>query len=88
MKPEITMKIERLINKGAHISEEETRTLMVLARKELELLEEVKRINFLTLKLFCDWNLHTKIDTSIEGLKTIARINDALTKVKSSIDIG
>ena len=38
------------------------------------------------MNLFCNWAAHTKITQSLAGLQALARINDALVKVRSCTD--
>lgn len=86
MRKDMTSKIGRLIKMGTKLDEHQTRSLMVLIRKELELIQDREKKQFLILNLFCNWSAHTKIDQSISGLRTLARINDALVRVKEAPD--
>lgn len=88
MKSDVNNKIQLIINLGSGIDEDRTRSLMNLVRKEIELMSDVKKQKYLILNLFCNWSAHTKIDKSMSGLKILARINDALVKVKNSVDIN
>lgn len=86
MKSDIDNKIRKLIELEARINEDQTRSLMILIRKELELMADPNRQKFLTLNLFCSWSVHTKIDQSMSGLRILARVNDALVRVKQATD--
>lgn len=84
MEKDINIKIQDLLNQGSSINENEVRSLLILIRKRLELILEQDRAQYSTLNLFCNWSAHTAINESIPGLRTLARINDTLVKVKSS----
>lgn len=86
MNVDINNKIENLLKNGPNISEDQVRSLMALVRKRIESIPETEKLNYLVLKLFGDWSLHNKIDKSNTGLRTIARINDALVQVKDIQD--
>ena len=77
-------KIQRLVNLGSQISEDQVRSLMILIRKQLELLDENERSKYSTINLFCNWCAHTEITQSLVGLRLLGQINDALVKVKTS----
>lgn len=87
MRDDMIEKINMILYKETTISEDETRSLMILISKIIELMSEVDKQKYLTLNLFCNWCKHTKIDKSITGLRTIARVNDTLVKVKNSKNI-
>lgn len=84
MKSEMTSKIQRLVTFGTKLDEDQTRSLMILVRKEIELMSDVDRQKFTVLTLFCNWSAHTKIDQSMSGLRMLYRINDALVRVKQA----
>lgn len=84
MKKDIRAKIQNLLNQASNISEDQARSLMILLRKRLELMPEIDKLHYSTMNLFCNWCAHTSITQSMTGLKTLARINDVLVKVKDS----
>lgn len=84
MLPQMTLKLQRIANKGITTSEDEVRSFMILVRKSMELMNDQDRQYYSTLNLFCNWVAHTKINQSIAGLRTLATINDVLVKVKSA----
>lgn len=86
MKSDMTSKIQQLIKPRARLDEHQTRSLMILIRKELELMSDRDRKQFLVLNLFCNWSAHSKIDQSMTGLRMLARVNDALVRVKQAAD--
>lgn len=86
MKVDIDAKIENLLKNGPDISEDQVRSLMALFRKRIESMTESDKQKYLVLKLFCDWSLHNQIDQSNTGLRTLAKVNDALVVVKNSKD--
>lgn len=88
MKIDMKNKIAELIKLKNAIDEHQTRSLMILLRKNFELISEDNKKNFSILNLFCNWSAHTKIDQSITGLKIIARVNDAFVKIKDSQNIS
>jgi hypothetical protein len=81
---DLVEKIQRLVNLGSQISEDQVRSLMILIRKQLELLDENERSKYSTINLFCNWCAHTEITQSLVGLRLLGQINDALVKVKTS----
>jgi len=83
---DIKSKINLLFQTGPTISEDQVRSLMILVRKRLELMTDAERLNYLVLNLFCNWCAHTKIDQSNQGLRIIAKVNDALIQVKDLRD--
>lgn len=88
MKRDIRTKIQNLLNQVPSIDEDQVRSLMILLRKRLELMPEIDKLHYSTMNLFCNWCAHTSITQSMTGLKTLARINDVLVKVKNlSIDV-
>jgi len=84
MERDLLLKIQKILNRGTEVSEDEVRSLMILVRKRLEFEADATRSQYLTLNLFCNWAAHTKITQSITGLRVLARINDALVKSKNS----
>ena len=84
MKDVMTAEISDLIKFGVSVDKHRTRSLMILVRKQLELMSETDRAKFATLNLFCNWCAHTEITQSQAGLKTLARINDSLVRVKTA----
>ncbi len=85
-KQAISDKIQASLNQGTAISEDQVRSLMILVRKHLEGMTDRDRSPSLTLNLFCNWCAHVEITQSNTGLRILARINDALVRVKSSTD--
>jgi hypothetical protein len=86
MKKDMAIKIEQLVKLGPKLDEHQTRSLMILIRKELESMSNTETVQFSMLSLFCNWSAHPKITQSLTGLKTLARINDALVRVKQAAD--
>lgn len=86
MERDLLLKIQKLLDRGTQLTEDEVRSLMILLRKRLELEPDRSRVQFSTVNLFCNWAAHTKITQSLTGLQVLARINDALVKVKSCTD--
>ena len=86
MKNNIEEKIKNLLSQASNtnISEDQVRSLMILLRKRFELMPEIDKPHYSTMNLFCNWCAHTEITQSMAGLKTLARINDVLVKVKNS----
>lgn len=80
------IKIQSILNYGVAITEDQVRSLMILVRKHLELMADADKLQFLTLNLFCNWCAHVEITQSNMGLRILARINDALVRVKNSAD--
>lgn len=84
MKSDITSKIRKLVGFGRKLDEDQTRSLMILVRKEIELMSDADKQKLTVLNLFCNWSAHTKIDQSMPGLRMLYRINDALVRVKQA----
>lgn len=83
-KEDIKIKIQSSLNHGTKITEDQIRSLMILVRKQLELMTDSDRLQFLTLNLFCNWCAHVEITQSNIGLRILAKINDTLVRVKNS----
>jgi len=83
-KMDLLEKIQRLVNHGSQIDEDQVRSLMILIRKQLELVDKNDRSQYSTVNLFCNWCAHTEITQSLVGLRLLGRINDTLVKVKTS----
>lgn len=81
------VKIQSCLDQGEAITEDQVRSLMILVRKNLELIPEADLAHFLTLNLFCNWCGHVEITQSNTGLRILAKINDVLVRVKTSTDI-
>lgn len=81
-------KINSLVSKLETINEDESRSLMIQIRKQMELMSEKDKPDYSVLNLFCNWIAHTEITKSITGLKILARINDALVSMKDSKDLN
>ena len=80
------VKLKLLLQKKT-LSESEYVHLLVLIRKELEILKDHNPTDYSTfdhLKLFCDWTLHMAIDRSVTGSFLIVNINKTLNDVKHS----
>jgi hypothetical protein len=88
MDKELELKIKDLVSKIKTINEHEVRSLMILIRKRMELMPEEEMAHYLILNLFCNWVAHTEITKSITGLRTLARINNALVSIKDSKDMN
>lgn len=86
MKNDIINKIQKIVSKGAGIDENDTRSLMILIRKLLELMSQFDKSQFLTLHLYCNWVAHIEITQSNTGLRILAEINDTLVTVKDLTD--
>jgi hypothetical protein len=82
MKRDLLLKIQKILDRDSQVTEDEVRSVMILVRKLLEVVSD--RAQYLTLNLFCNWAVHTKITQSITGLKVLARLNDALVKSKNA----
>src|SRR5262245_8851419 len=76
MESAIVAKLQRLARRGPDISEDEVRSFAVLVRKRLEMMPDITP--YVTLNLFCNWAVHISITKSLTGLRTLARVNDAL----------
>lgn len=87
MKRDLGYKINRILEHN-HIDEDQTRSLIILVRKHMELMPDVDKADYATLNLFCNWSAHTIIDQSQPGLRTLSRINDVLVRVKDSTDVS
>jgi hypothetical protein len=57
-----------------------------MIRKRLEVTHN--RENFSTLNLFCTWCVHTVITDSLTGLRTLVRVNNAVSKVIEKEKLG
>ncbi|MFH1070066.1 MAG: hypothetical protein V1794_10655 [Candidatus Glassbacteria bacterium] len=87
MEKNIIEKIQSILNQETDISEDQTRSLMILLRKCMELMSEAEKTQYATLNLFCNWSAHIAITQSITGLRTLRCINDALVRVKDYTDL-
>lgn len=83
---DMTVKIQACLDQGADITEDQVRSLMILVRKHLELMPDADKLQFLTLNLFCNWCAHVEITQSNSGLRILAKVNDALVRVKGLTD--
>lgn len=88
MEDEIAEKINKLLVKGALLSESEVSHLMTLIRKYLDQLDDAKLAKFTLLNFFCDWALHKKIDRSIPAMEILKNLNDTLVKTKNTSDLN
>ena len=80
------VKLKLLLQKKV-LSESEYVHVLVLIRKELEILKDNNPTDYSKfdhLKLFCDWTLHMVIDRSVTGSFLIVNINKTLNDVKHS----
>jgi len=80
------VKLKLLLQKKI-LSESEYVHVLVLIRKELEILKDNNSTDYSKfdhLKLFCDWTLHMVIDRSATGSFLIESINKTLNDVKHS----
>ena len=82
MEEEIIGKLRDFLNKHTPMTEEcQVVYLMVEIRKLLEIFEPINH-DFLTLRLYCDWSLHTIIDRaklSLDMRSLIERIDKSIT---------
>ena len=80
------VKLKLLLQKKI-LSESEYVHVLVLIRKELEILKDNNPTDYSKfdhLKFFCDWTLHMVIDRSATGSFLIESINKTLNDVKHS----
>jgi hypothetical protein len=84
MERDLLLKIQKILDRGTEVSEDEVRSLMILVRKRLEFETDATRSQYLTLNLYCNWTAHIKITQSITGLRCLAGINDALVRSMNS----
>jgi hypothetical protein len=83
MKDDLIGKLRNIINLGTDLSEDNVRSFMVLARKLLDAESGLSGNNYLVLRLFSNWAVHTKITSSNTGLRILSKVNDALVSVKN-----
>ncbi len=76
-------KMGNTASKNEALEEEDVRTLMILARKLLDL-EPTLNTQFLIIRLFANWAVHVEISRSNIGLRILSAINDALVTNKSA----
>jgi hypothetical protein len=76
-------KIGNTASKKETMEEEDLRTLMILARKFLDLMPDLNT-QFLIIRLFANWAVHVEITKSNTGLRILSAINDALVTYKSA----
>ncbi len=78
MEDDLIKKIIKIVEKRERMEEDNVRSLMILIRKLLDKLPQKEQINYLTLRLFCNWSAHIEITHSNTGLRILATINDAV----------
>jgi hypothetical protein len=83
MKDDIISKLRIIINLGIDLHEDNVRSFMVLARKLLDAESGLSANQYLILRLFSNWAVHTKINCSNTGLRILSKVNDALVGVKN-----
>ncbi len=76
-------KMGNTASKKEALGEEDVRTLMILARKLLDLMPKLNT-QFLIIRLFANWAVHVEITRSNTGLRILSAINDALITYKSA----
>ena len=76
-------KMGNIASKKDALKEEDVRTLMILARKLLDLVPKLNT-QFLIIRLFANWAVHVEITQSNTGLRILSAINDALVTYKSA----
>jgi hypothetical protein len=80
---DLIIKIRKTVSKKKELEEADVRTLMILARKLLDLMPVFVHSQFLIIRLFANWAVHVKITKSNSGLRILSAINDALVTYKS-----
>lgn len=81
---EMIEKIRDMLTKKDAMEEADVRTLMILIRKLLDLIPQSDQQQFLIIRLFANWSVHTQITRSNTGLRILSAINDALVTFKSA----
>lgn len=76
-------KIGNTASKKETLEEEDVRTLMILARKLLDLMPDLNT-QFVIIRLFANWAVHVEITKSNKGLRILSAINDTLVTYKSA----
>jgi len=81
---DLITKIKETVSKNEALEEPDVRTLMILVRKLLDLMNQSDQQTFLISRLFANWAVHIEITQSNTGLRILSAINDALVKYKSA----
>lgn len=66
------------------LSESEYLHVLVLIRKEMEMLPTSVASEYSYVKLFCDWALHVALGRNSAGSQLVASVHDAVAQVKHS----
>ncbi len=77
-------KMRNTVSKKEALEEADVRSLMILARKLLDLMPALDHSQFLIIRLFANWAVHVEITKSNSGLRILSAINDALVTYKSA----
>jgi len=79
-------KIEQLLARGEHLSEQDVCALLSWAKRTIESMTQLEREKFTVLKMYCDWQHHPVLDESKTGLRALAAVNRALNETKAMVD--
>jgi hypothetical protein len=81
---DLIAKIRETVSKKESLEEADVRSLMILIRKLLDLMQQSDQQSFLITRLFANWAIHIEITKSNIGLRILSAINDALVTFKSA----
>jgi hypothetical protein len=81
---DLIAKIRETVSKKEALEEADVRSLMILVRKLLDLMQQSDQQSFLITRLFANWAVHIEITKSNTGLRILSAINDALVTYKSA----
>jgi len=81
---DLIVKMRKTVSKNEALEEADVRSLMILARKLLDLMPASDYQLFLIIRLFANWAVHVEITQSNSGLRLLSAINDALFSYKSA----
>ncbi|MDL1982830.1 MAG: hypothetical protein LWX54_01340 [Deltaproteobacteria bacterium] len=82
---DLIAKIRETVSKKEALGEADVRSLMILIRKLLDLMQQQSdQQSFLITRLFANWAVHIEITKSNTGLRILSAINDALVTFKSA----
>lgn len=81
---DLIAKITETVSKKEALEEADVRSLMILVRKLLDLMQQSDQQSFLITRLFANWAVHIGITKSNTGLRILSAINDALVTFKSA----
>ncbi len=79
---DLIAKIRETVSKKEALKEADVRSLMILVRKMLDLMQQSDQQSFLITRLFANWAVHIEITQSNTGLRILSAINDALVTFK------